>query len=149
MALCSKRDVCANFFTIADEYAKCGRDFRMPWPPQLLYARKYMHMHAPVHGLSGSRSDDSRAALRLFEHAYCTRHATWQWARVTTGWVAFRAARSLCDRVRGNAPSSSVATVRATGARVVTQRVNRLNSVKCRACGVQLIYTSLSLAVFQ
>ena len=72
MALCAKRDVCANFFTIADEYAKCGRDFRMPWPPQLLYARKYMHMHDPVHGLSGSRtrSDDSRAALRLFEHAY-------------------------------------------------------------------------------
>ena len=46
MALCAKRDVCANFFTIADEYAKCGRDFRMPWPPQLLYIRTQVHAHA-------------------------------------------------------------------------------------------------------
>lgn len=63
IVLCATQRLCEVFFRLIDRhYIRCGRDFRMPWPPQLLFAREYATM-------PGGRGQDADV-LRLFRHAY-------------------------------------------------------------------------------
>lgn len=72
--VCARKQQCDGYFRIVDRtYSVCGshRAFRMPWPPQTLYARSY-----------------SAHELRTFPHAYTL-------ARVGSGPTCFRLA---CNR---------------------------------------------------
>ena len=79
IVLCATRELCAPYFRLVERtYAHCGKEFKMPWPPQLLYARDYAAMAGS--GSSSSSSSRSRSGsrvaaaepgvLRLFQHAY-------------------------------------------------------------------------------
>lgn len=52
--VCSRPELCEHYFLVTDRtYGQCSRGFRMPWPPQQLFARQF-----------------NTSQLRLLRHAY-------------------------------------------------------------------------------